>query len=243
MLFGSAAEQYERYRAGYDDAVFATVADYAGRPLRTALEVGAGTGKATRLFATHGVHVTALEPDAGMAALLADTTRGLPVELVLTSFESFESGAQFDLVYAAAAWHWTDPRTRWTRAVERLRPGGTLAVFGRPYDLKDPDLFAAVDAVERELVHDGDGVAGQRWSTAQATATDGLTEVTERVLTSEVTVPAVDFVARLSTVSAYLALSAEARRRALDEVRARLPERVLIDTTTRLLLARRTGSA
>ena len=70
-----------------------------------------------------------------MAQVLARTTRGLPVELVVRTFEQFDSPRRFELVYAAAAWHWTDPATRWARAVELLQPGGVLALFGRPAEL------------------------------------------------------------------------------------------------------------
>jgi len=110
LSFGSVADQYERYRLDYSDEVADAVQQYAGRPLRSALEVGAGTGKATRLFAARDIHVTALEPDAEMAHVLARTTRGLPVAQVLTTFEQFETTRRFDLVYAAAAWHWKASR-------------------------------------------------------------------------------------------------------------------------------------
>lgn len=69
LSFGSIADQYERYRLDYPDEVVEVVQHYAGRPLRSALEVGAGTGKATRLFAARGIHVTALEPDLEKAAV------------------------------------------------------------------------------------------------------------------------------------------------------------------------------
>ena len=124
LVFGSVADRYERYRLGYPNELLAAVLRYAGRPIRAALEVGAGTGKATRLFASPGREVTALEPDAEMASLLASTTQGLPVEPVIATFPRFGAERRFDLVYAAAAWHWTDPRTRWSKVVELLVPGG-----------------------------------------------------------------------------------------------------------------------
>lgn len=54
LSFGAVAEAYERYRPGYPVELLDLVLAYAGRPLRTALEIGAGTGKATRLFARPG---------------------------------------------------------------------------------------------------------------------------------------------------------------------------------------------
>jgi hypothetical protein len=52
LVFGSVADSYERFRLGYPDELLAAVLRYAGRPIGSALEVGAGTGKATRLFAS-----------------------------------------------------------------------------------------------------------------------------------------------------------------------------------------------
>ncbi len=52
------ASTYETFRPGYPDELVDEVLAYAGRPLRTALEIGAGTGKATRAFARRGIAVT-----------------------------------------------------------------------------------------------------------------------------------------------------------------------------------------
>jgi hypothetical protein len=57
MSFGAVAAAYERYRPGYPAALADTVLGYAGRPVLAALEIGAGTGKATRLFAERGITV------------------------------------------------------------------------------------------------------------------------------------------------------------------------------------------
>jgi len=51
LSFGGVAEAYERFRPGYPMALVDMVMAYGGQPVRTALEFGAGTGKATRLFA------------------------------------------------------------------------------------------------------------------------------------------------------------------------------------------------
>ena len=106
VVFGSAAEAYQRYRLGYPAEVAEAVLAYAERPVRAALEVGAGTGKATRLFAARGVRITALEPDPAMAAVLRRCTQGLAVKTVVARFEDFHSEHRFDLLFSAAAWHW-----------------------------------------------------------------------------------------------------------------------------------------
>ncbi len=239
MSFGSVADQYEQYRLDYVGEVVDAVQQFAGRPLHSALEVGAGTGKATRLFAARGMHVTALEPDAAMAEVLGRATRSLPVEKVITTFEDFETGHRFDLVYAAAAWHWTDPATRWARAVELLVPGGVLALIGSPAGLADPVQAAAVAELEKQVLAADDPAVIHPWSFQEMAAVDGLVDCERRELARVVTTTAADVVGRLATVSAYLMLGPEARAEALRRVRALLPDRVDVDATVQLCLARR----
>jgi trans-aconitate methyltransferase len=123
LSFGAVAAAYERFRPAYPAELFDTVARYASEPIRTALEIGAGTGKATRLFAQRGVAVTATEPDA---AMLAELRQHVPatVTTVQASFEDLTLNETYGLVYAAAALHWTNPQGRWSRMSALLEPGG-----------------------------------------------------------------------------------------------------------------------
>ena len=239
LLFGSVAERYERYRRDYPIELVDSVLAYAGRPVCTALEVGAGTGKATRRFAERGIEVTALEPDAAKAKVLVRVTHGLPVSPVATTYERFRTESQYDLVYSAAAWHWTNPATRWARAVQVLVPGGVLALFGAPAELKDPDLFAAVDEIEKRVLPEDDEADVHHYSMEEMAAVGGLVGVERRELSSVATITAAEFVGRLATVSAYLRLTSRQRVEALRKVRAVLPDLVDVDTTVHLSLARR----
>src|ERR1700758_4155626 len=151
LSFGAVAEAYERFRPGYPVELFDMVMTYAGRPVRSALEIGAGTGKATRLFAERGVRVTATEPDG---AMLAELRKHVPtnVRTVQAAFEDLRSGQSYGLVYAAAALHWTNPEGRWSRVAALLEPGGVFASFGGPAELADPDVRDAVRAARAPFV-------------------------------------------------------------------------------------------
>jgi SAM-dependent methyltransferase len=132
LSFGVMAEAYERFRPGYPVELFDMVMTYAGQPVRTALEIGAGTGKATRLFAQRGVTVTATEPDG---AMLAELLKHVPanVKTVQAAFEDLRPGESYGLVYAAAALHWTNPEGRWSRMAALLEPGGVFASLARRF--------------------------------------------------------------------------------------------------------------
>ena len=114
-----------------------------------------------------------------------------------------------------------------------------LALFGTPAELNDPDLFAAVDEIEKRVLPEDDPVDLHPWSIEEMAAADGLANVEQRELSSVTTTTAADFVGRLATVSAYLKLVPEQRADALREVRAVLPDHVDVDTTVQLSLARR----
>jgi SAM-dependent methyltransferase len=130
-VFGEVAELYDRARASYPQALVDDVVAHCPTAARRALEVGAGTGKATVAFAAKGLEVVALEPSAAMAEVATRNCAGFPrVSIRVTTFEDWppEDGA-FGLVLSAQAWHWVDPQVRYVKAARALVPGGSLALF------------------------------------------------------------------------------------------------------------------
>ncbi len=248
LTFGSVAADYERFRPGYPDEVVEQVLAYAGRPVTTALEIGAGTGKATRVFARHGVDVTATDPDAAMLAELA-THVPASVRTVRAAFEELPLTATYDLVYAAAALHWTRPEGRWERVAALLEPGGVVASFGAPRDLADPAIEEALRAAQAPWVDDAevpppegipDGTPDDgAWPSTELEASAFFTDVTQVVLEIRSTVPARDYVGLMSTVSAFLVLPPADRQAALDHVLAALPPQVDVVGDIRIHLARK----
>ena len=253
LVFGSAADAYEQHRLGYPDAVADLVLAYAGPPVARALEVGAGTGKATRLIAGRmpagrGPAVTALEPDPAMAAVLLRTTRGLPVRVAVTTFEAYEPDEPYDLLFSASAWHWTDPASRLDRAAASVRPGGTIALFGSGRagsGLLEPDLQAAVVRLRREVLTDetrateARGASGTWWPGSELEEDARFTGVEEHDLPRVVRRTRAEHLAVLGTLSAYLTLAAPERKRLLARIGAVLPDEVEVDAAVRLHLARR----
>ena len=218
---------------------------YAGRPVATALEIGAGTGKATRVFTSHGVRVTATEPDA---AMLAELRRQVPgVITVRAAFEELPLTTTYDLVYAAAALHWTRPEGRWERVAALLEPGGVVASFGAPRDLADPVVEEALRVagtpwLQEVDVPSPDGTPEDstlQWPSTELVRSELFTDVTQVVLEQRTTVSARDYVGLLSTVSAFLVLEPADREAALDSILAALPAEVDVVGDIRLHLARK----
>jgi SAM-dependent methyltransferase len=155
FVFGEAAELYDRARAGYPEALVDDVLGFiraGGRPLR-ALEVGAGTGKATVAFAVRGLEILALEPSPAMAAVAMRHCSRFPgVRIAGATFEEWPVEASgFDLLFSAQAWHWVDPSVRYVKAARALRAGGTLALFWHETHWRGEPLRDELDELYRRL--------------------------------------------------------------------------------------------
>jgi SAM-dependent methyltransferase len=245
-VFGQVAREYERVRSGYPAQLVIDTLDYAALDGRPALEIGAGTGKATAAFTAHGVRVTALEPDPAMLEVLH--TKLPDVETVLSTFEDYSPPQTFGLLYCAQAWHWTDPAQRWPLAARALAPHGSLALFWISDDLADPDVNGVVEDLHRRIAPQVGIVAG--------TPTQGADPLTDAPWQELLTRPeftdaqrhlyawdrqlsTVDFLALLSTVSAYRLLDAPVRDALFAALRAELPEELTLAMHATLYLARR----
>ena len=158
LVFGEVADLYDRVRAGYPDAAIDDVIGFAGGdgPGLRALEVGAGTGKATVGFAARGPEILALEPNTAMAALARRNCRRFPrVRIEAATFEEWPVQAGgFGLVFSAQAWHWVRPEVRYRKAARALRPGGTLALLWHRTQWQDGPLRDDIAELYRRLVPD-----------------------------------------------------------------------------------------
>jgi len=136
--FGAAADVYERARPSYPADAVAWLVERAGiGPGATVADVGAGTGKLTRLLVPTGARVVAVEPLPEMrerllrlvpqAQVLDGTAESLPLE-----------DASVEAITVAQAFHWFDPDRALPELHRVLRPGGALVLIWNSRDLDDP---------------------------------------------------------------------------------------------------------
>ncbi|KAA9110149.1 class I SAM-dependent methyltransferase [Microbacterium rhizomatis] len=127
--FGRMVGEYEAGRPGYPLAAVAWMLEPAtitGNPLRAA-DVGAGTGKLTRVLAETGADVIAVDPDADMLAALRAELPDVPT-LAGTAEQIPVPDGSLDAVVLGQAWHWVDPVAGSAEVGRTLRPGGVLGL-------------------------------------------------------------------------------------------------------------------
>ena len=129
--FEDIAVAYDRARPGYPEALFDALATDCGlsRSDRI-LEIGCGTGQATRSLAQHGYEITCVELGENLClSRPREPCRYPNVTIDVGSFEDANLGSQkFDLVFSATAFHWVDPEIGYPKVADVLRPGGHLAL-------------------------------------------------------------------------------------------------------------------
>jgi SAM-dependent methyltransferase len=145
-LFDQQAEAYDRFRPTYPDAVIDEVLGPVPAGLDV-LDVGCGTGIASRQMAQCGAKVLGVE----LAPRMAEIARGHGIEVEIAAFEGWDAaGRTFDRVTSAQAWHWLDLPIATAKAASVLRPGGKLCLIWnagcQPDDLADAlqQVYASV---------------------------------------------------------------------------------------------------
>ncbi|MGW7537365.1 class I SAM-dependent methyltransferase [Amycolatopsis sp. NPDC054798] len=246
LSFGAVAADYERYRPGYPAELAERVLDYAGAPVREALEIGAGTGKATRLFARRGIAVTATDPDP---AMLAELRKHVPadVETRQGALEDLRPDRRYGLVYSASALHWTDPAGRWPRIAALLAPGGVFASFGGPIRPVDPVVRQAIDEAQAPFLEsaeipspDGTPPGGElQWPGTELEKSEWFADVRQFAVPQRETLSADGLVGLLSTISAYRVLPISVREQVLRRIRRVVPDTVELVSDHTVHLARR----
>jgi SAM-dependent methyltransferase/ribosomal protein S18 acetylase RimI-like enzyme len=157
LVFSRIAELYDEARPGYPEAAFEDLVQLCELgPSTRVLEIGCGTGQATRDLARRARSVRCLEPGPGLAAIarrkLANYTN-VTVE-VSTFEEATVDAGTYDIVFSATAFHWIDAAVGYSKAAHVLRPRGwlTLVTNAHAHGGTQHEIDAELREIHQRLV-------------------------------------------------------------------------------------------
>ena len=220
--FGRAADRYESGRPDWPDAAVDAVGLSADSVV---LDLGAGTGKLSRVLVSRYARVIAVEPLEAMRAVL---------EAVVPDAEVLEGSAEeiplpdhsVDGVFSGDSFHWFDKGRALTEIARVLRPGGALAVFfSRPAEPTEPPIDGVHELLERHRrprEHPMAGVDSGEWLKDFSGSPFGTLRELRFLSVDEVSrTQMLDYFASVSWIAA---LERDEQDALLDEVGALLPD-------------------
>jgi ubiquinone/menaquinone biosynthesis C-methylase UbiE len=222
--FDAWADEYDRYRPTYPEALFARIQRELELPQTPHVaDLGAGTGRASVVMASIGWRVTAVEPGGPMLDVLRARAHeeGLAIEAVQATAEATGlTAASFDVATAAQAFHWFDKPAALAEVARIVRPGGGVALF---WNVRDESRSPFVADYHRILERYGGVAEGKYLQAGRASGRSGTRYALEAAagfespelheLHHELPASADAFIGMAFTASYIRALDAEAQDR------------------------------
>jgi SAM-dependent methyltransferase len=168
--FTGLADTYSRFRPSYPaQAIDFIMARCALRSESLLVDVGCGTGIASRLFAARAIKVVGIEPNIEMRCVAVEATQNVASDLNLTYRPGRAEATGLpteaaDAVLSAQAFHWFEPVATLREFHRILKPPGWAILMWNERDERDP-VTAAYGEVIR-TASDAATVEGPRQTRA-----------------------------------------------------------------------------
>lgn len=244
-IFDTIPEKFDKWRPRYCSEAFeALIARTGLGPGKTVLEIGPGTGQATEPILKTGCDYLAIELGGHLAGFMRDKFSGYPnFRIVNADFETCDFGGEkFDLVFSASAIQWIPEALAFTRSLELLKSGGTLAMMVLRGDYRTPDeaLYDEIESVYDEYFRPE--IPYTRKFDYGRAADYGFAGLQKLEFHSQREYTADDYVEYLGTHSDHIVLKEPFRSKFFGGVRAailRHGNRLVFSDTVILFLARK----
>jgi SAM-dependent methyltransferase len=159
LSFNEAVETYDEVRPTYPAQLFDALFQ-ALPPQPEIVEVGPGTGQATKDLLARGATVHAIEIGPAMAAKLRSNLRTDRLRVSVGDFEELKiPPTSADAVFSATAYHWIKPAAQTDRPARILRLGGVIAIVDL-IQVDSPSDLGFFAAAQRIYERYGEGHTG-----------------------------------------------------------------------------------
>ena len=216
--FGRNTDTYVRGRPDFPPAALDWLKDDLGLgPGKNVIDLGAGTGKFTRVLVETGATVTAIEP---VTAMLERLTRDLPGVTALQgeaqNLPLPDSAA--DAVVCAQAFHWFASADSLAEIRRVLKPGGLLGLI---WNIRDESVDWVARLTRIMEPYEGDAPRYYREEWRALFPARGFADLRQRTFAhAHVGPPEQVIVDRVASVSFIAALDDKTRATVLGQVRA-----------------------
>jgi SAM-dependent methyltransferase len=238
-------DDYERGRPGYPGEAV----DVAEVPASSSVvDLGAGTGKLTRLLLARFARVVAVEPADAMRLRLIELCPD--ADALAGSAEAIPAAdASVDAVFSAEAFHWFDGERALAEIARVLRPHGALVLMWNvPAGPTEPPTEALERFVDerapRDLAYDPFDLNAERFVSGEwrrAFAGSPFEELREASFANEQTLDRDAFVSLLASMGWVAGLPDDERLPLLDTMRSLLDADEYVRPWTTLVFWTRVG--
>lgn len=151
-------KEFDKWRTRYCRECFEDLIEYAKlSPMKSALEIGPGTGQATEPILKTGCSYLAIELGENFTEAMKDKFGSYDkFQIINDDFETYDFKQQkFDLVYSAATIQWIPEEIGFPKAYDILKSGGTFAMMFTATDYKSSNeaLYLKIQAVYDQYFH------------------------------------------------------------------------------------------
>ncbi len=226
--FNEDAVNYDRFRPTYPPELFRDIFSYSGIGTGSMLvEIGVGTGQATKAFLEAGCQVCGIELGDKLSAFAAGKFREYGNFTVhCGDFMEFPlEDASVDLVYSATAFHWLPQEAAYGKIRRCLKSGGTLAIFRiHPYASRPDDasntasrrVYDKLRPTDKKIAEFSEADCAP---TLDALRAHGFRDAEARLYRRVRTLPTEEYIGLLGTYSDHAVLEPGLKRRFEEEMR------------------------
>lgn len=147
--FNKVAQIYDDARPAYPTQLFEDIKMVCQpQKLSDILEIGTGTGLATRQLLNFNLPITTIEPGENLLNIAKRNLSNAPdITYIPSTFEEFEATNKYDMLFSATTFHWLDRETKYQKANDLLRDNGFLILVWNTFLRDDSPVYHEIDSV------------------------------------------------------------------------------------------------